>query len=105
MAVHPASTRSASINVNSSGDNTVVAASTTGTLNVYAIIFTVNGATNITFKSGSTALSGPIVFTGNGSSMALQQSENPWFSCLAGNDFVINSSNAVTIAGMVYYTT
>lgn len=73
-------------------------------INVFAMMFTVGGATNITVKDGSTALSGAIVFTGNGSSMTLPlQSSGPWYAVTLGNNFVINSSGAVQVSGTVWY--
>lgn len=102
------SVKNAVINFNSSGDNIVItnlaSNPTTGPINVYGIIFTVGGATNITFKDGTTALSGAIVFTGNGSSMVLQINDEPYFPVSPGNNFVMNSSNAVQVSGIVYYT-
>jgi hypothetical protein len=60
------------INFNSAGDNTVIAAPANGPINVYSLFFTVTTATNITFKAGSTALSGVIDMTGAGSAMLLR---------------------------------
>jgi hypothetical protein len=105
MAPHRSATKSAAINFSSSGDNTVVAAQTIGPVNVYGLFFTVAGATNIVFKDGSTALSGAVVLTGNGSAMTLQINDEPYFQCQPGDAFVMNSSNAVAVTGTVYYTT
>lgn len=93
------------INFSSSGDNTVITAPASGPINVVGIAFTVSGATNITFKNGSTAQSGAIVFTGNGSSMTLMLSEwsNAYYYADAGNNFVMNSSAAVTVTGTIWY--
>ena len=98
------SVSSAVINFAASGDNTVVAANTKVPINVTAIAFTVAGATNITFKNGATALSGAFVFTGNGSSMILPQNDRAWYIAYAGNNFVMNSSNAVQVSGTIWYT-
>lgn len=105
MAPHRSQTYSAAINFNSSGDNTIVSAPASGPINVYGIVFTVNGATNITFKDAATALSGAFVLTGNGSSFTLPMSDEPWFQVQPGDNFVMNSSNAVTVGGTLWYTT
>lgn len=98
-------TKSAVINFSSSGDNTVIALNSTLPIHVYGILFTVGGATNITFKAGSTSLSGALVFTGNGSSMTIQiNMDEPYFSCAPGSAFIMNSSGAVQVSGTVYYT-
>lgn len=104
MAPHRSQTIPLAINFNSLGDNTVIAAVTGAPLNVYGIVFTVTGATNITFKDASTALSGAFVLTGNGSSFTLPMSDEPWFQVQPGDAFVVNSSNAVTVGGMLWYT-
>lgn len=106
MGVHRSSTRSAAISFNTSGDNTVISASSSGPINVYSLFFTVSAATNITYKdSVAGAFSGAIVFTGNGSSQTLPMNEEPWFQVQPGSNFVINSSNAVSVGGIVWYTT
>lgn len=97
-------TRDAAINAAASGDNTVVSAASSGSLNVYEIYFTVGGATNITIKAGSRSLTGPIQLTGAGSSINLLMSDEPHFTCRPGEAFIINSSNAVQLSGMAKYT-
>ena len=96
--------RTSPINFAASGDNTIIAAVTAAPIKVYGLFFTVAGATNITFKDGTTALSGPIVFTNNGSSQQLNLWEEPWFYCQPGDAFVMNNSNAVQVSGIIYYT-
>ena len=104
MPVRP-NTYVTAINFSSSGDNIIVSHPAAGPIHVYGIIFTVAGATNITFKNGTTAQSGPVVFTGNGSSMTVPVNNYPIFWTDPGNDFVMNSSNAVQVSGSLYYTT
>ena len=105
MSARTASTRTAVINFSSSGDNTVISAVSANPIKIYGIVFTVAGATNITFKDGTTALSGAIVLTGNGSSMTLPVNDEPYFTVSIGNAFVVNNSNAVQASGVVWYTT
>src|SRR5579864_191448 len=99
MAPHRSATKSVVLNFNSSGDNTVIAAVAGAPINVYCIVYTVSGATNITFKDGTTALSGSYILTGNGSSQTMPMSDEPWFQIQPGDAFVMNSSNAVAVAG------
>lgn len=103
--MHRSATYSAAISFNSSGDNTVIAAPASGPINIYAIFFTVTGATNFTVKDSVVgALSGAVVLTGNGSSFTLPLQEEPWYQIQPGSNFVINSSNAVSFGGTVWYT-
>jgi hypothetical protein len=64
----------------------------------------VGGATNITYKSGSTALTGAVIFSASGSSQTLQIQDEPYFVATHGSNFVMNNSNAVQVSGAVYYT-
>ena len=106
MGAHRSATRSLAINFNASGDNTVIAPSPTGPVNVYALAFTVTGATSITFKDSIVGvLSGAIMFTGNGSSMTLPLQDEPWYQIQPGSAFVMNSSNVVTGGGTIWFTT
>lgn len=103
---HRSATKPTVVSFSSSGDNTIVAAQTAGPINVYGIVFTVAGATNITYKDSVVgALSGALVFTSNGSSMTLPLQEEPYFQIQPGSAFVMNSSNAVAVAGTVWVTT
>lgn len=96
--------KSAKISFSTSGDNSVITAASSGPIKVYGIFFTVSGATTITYKNGSTALSDPIDLTAAGSSQTLQINKDFYFACDPGNDFIMNSLNAVNVAGTVYYT-
>lgn len=105
MSIHRSQTRSGVVNFNSSGDNTVVTAPSTGPINVYGIVFTVSGATNVTFKDSVVgALTGAIVLTGNGSSFTLPLQDEPWFQIQPGSAFVMNSSSPVTFGGILWFT-
>ena len=96
--------RSDPINFNGAGDNTVIAGVSGNPIAIYAIVFTVAGATNITLKNGATALSGAFIFTGNGSSMTLPlQSSGPWYSADTGNAFIMNLSIGVQVSGTIWY--
>jgi hypothetical protein len=103
MAAHGPGMSRAAINFAASGDNTVIAAVVGAPILVFGIFFTVAGATNITFKDGTTSLSGAVVFTANGSAMTLQINDEPYFYCQPGDAFIMNNSSAVQVSGTVYY--
>jgi len=105
MAPHRSATYTAAINFNSSGDNVVIVAPASGPINIYSIVFTVNGATIVTYKDTiAGSLSGGFILTGNGSSFTLPMSDEPWYTIQPGANFVMNSSNAVTFGGTIWYT-
>jgi hypothetical protein len=105
VAAHRSATYSKAINFNTSGDNIIVASPSTGPINIFGLYFTVTGATNITFKDSVTGnLSGAIVFTGNGSSQTLPLQDEPYYQIQPGSNFVMNSTNAVTVGGSIWYT-
>lgn len=94
----------AAIATTGSGDKTIIAAGGAGILTkVHRLYFTVDGATTITIKRGSTALTGAIVLAAAGSSFFLDFSSEPWFTTAANETFVINTSAAVAMAGRVEY--
>lgn len=86
-----------------SGDNNIVAGVTAKVIKAYRLYIVVGGATNITIKDGSTALTGAMPFASNGS-LVLDFSGIPWYTTSAGNALVINSSAAVQVSGRVEYT-
>lgn len=94
----------AAINVSASGDSTLVAAVASQTTRVHRMWFVVGGATNITIKRGSTALTGAIPFNAGGS-FVLDMSQRPHFITGTNEAFVIGSSAAVQISGRVEYVT
>ena len=97
--------KTAVINASTNGDNTIVAAPTSGPIKVWKIWFTAAGAVNATFKDGaSTSLSGAVVLTGAGSSFTLYYDGSPHWVTSPGNAFIINLNGAVAITGQVYYT-
>lgn len=96
--------RTAVISFTGTGDNTVIAAVTGVPIKVYAFVFTVTGATNITIKdTAGNSYSGAFIFTGNGSSMTLPIVGSAWYQCDVGDGFVLNQSGAVQVSGTVWY--
>lgn len=94
-------TLQAVVSFSGSGNNIVVNGTVGKIIKVLQIFFVVGGATNLIFKSGSTALSGTLTMLANGS-VVLDYIQLP-LNCLTGDDFVINSSLAVTVGGTIWY--
>lgn len=87
------------------GDQTIVAADANGrAMRIWAIEFTVDGATNVIFKNGSTALSGAEILTASGSSMSKRYDGMAHYYISPGNAFIINSSAAQNLQGTVWWT-
>lgn len=80
-----------------SGDQTIVAAVANQTIRVIALVISAASTTNITLKDGATAKSGAMPLTG----LVLDIEEKPLILTI-GNAFVINSSAAVVVGGMVF---
>lgn len=95
------------INTTTAGDNIMIVAPTvTGNyLAIDFISFKVEGDTAITFKSGTTALSGPIALASYESltwENAIKNS-NGIITCKKNEAFIINLSAGVQVSGMIRY--
>ena len=85
-----------------SSGNIVIKAGVPGlTSKLYRLLFVVGGTTNIIFKDGVTELTGPFPFTAGGG-MVLDFQQDPWFQTSSGNDLIIYTSAAVTVAGAAW---
>ena len=94
---------SSSIDVSTSGNNTLIAAVTGQIIRVYQIFIVFNGDVNIIFRDGaSTGLTGTMNMLSNGT-FVLDYSGRPWFTTASGNAFVLNLSGAVQASGRVYF--
>lgn len=92
------------INVAASGDLALVAASSTGlATKLYRIVVVAASATTITFKDGSTGLTGAITLA-TGVPFVLDYTGEPWFVGTANTAFNLNNSGSVQISGRAYYT-
>lgn len=91
------------INTNSTGDVTLISGVASKTIRVHKLFFVVDGTTNITFKNGSTAVTGAMSLTANGS-FVLDFDGEPWFLTSPGNAFALNQSGTAQISGRIYYT-
>ena len=89
------------INFAGAGDNIIIAGVFGQIIRVAQFLFVIADATNLIFKSGTTVLSGSMNF---GSNAAIDQDfiQLP-LHCNSGDSFIINSSNAVQIGGIIWY--
>lgn len=99
----------ASFSSAASGDVTAVAAVTGSPIKVWRIVLAnaVATAQALTFKDGSTALTGAISLpSAVGGALVLDagSNSNPLFTVSAGNAFVVNESAATSVTGFVQYT-
>lgn len=87
-------------------DNTLIAGVPLKTIKVYRMLVTFGAGSNVEFFSGPSAglnnLSGIINMFAGGSIM-LQPSGIPWFVTAVGDGFVMNSSGAVNMGGLIGY--
>lgn len=88
------------VTINVAGDTTIIPGIALQSARVHRMMLTIGGATNITFRRDATALTGVMPFFGGGSIM-LDFTDRPWFETGAGEDFILNSSAAVSIGGRV----
>ncbi len=100
-------TKQLDIHITGSGDNTVIPAQGAGQrIIVWKMwLVDVGGATNLTFKDGSTTLNaGVLPLTAAGSSITFQYDGEPYWSGSANQNFIINNSAANEINGRIYFT-
>lgn len=70
-------------------------------IRVYAMFFSMASST-ITFKDGSTALTGAITTTQM--ILDMHPSLHPRFECSSGNDFTITLGGSQQVSGTIWYT-
>lgn len=83
-----------------------------GSIRVWQLNITSSAATVITPYSrpiggtGSTdvAVGSALDFTAANQTITLEQSEQPWIECRAGESLVFASTNAVTLTGSLWYS-
>lgn len=92
----------AAINLSTSGDTTVIDNVQQGRIKINALVLAAASDVNITFKSQSGAFTGPMPVR----TLFLDPRTGPnhWFALPPGEDFIINLSGSVTVAGWVEYT-
>lgn len=84
-----------------SGDVSIIAGVTGKKIYIFRLYFIVGASTSITFKNGTTALTGAMPFPTGG--MVLDPTLAPWHECDTGAAFVMNSTNAVQVSGAIGY--
>lgn len=96
---------SAVINTAALGDSTLIAAVAGKTIHIVDMILTVAAATTLTFKDGAAAISGPLFAPAGGAQFILHENPNSeWFATTnPANNFVLNSTVAVQLSGIVHY--
>lgn len=92
----------AAINFNGAGDNIIIPGISGQAIWVYKYFVVVAAATSLTYKDGATSLTGAIPLAAN-EAMVFTFDTRPWYETDLGNDFIINSTNAVQVSGRVYY--
>jgi len=95
---------SAPVSITSSGNTTLVAHSGVLTTRIYKLILIMAGATFVTLQNSTPTTLFPSTYWTPYSQFTLAYDTTPWFTLAAGLDFVLNSSQAVPITGIVYYT-
>lgn len=94
--------KSAVINFNATGDNTIIAGVLGQTIRIMRMLLTTDGSsTTLTFKDST-----PTNFTGamTLSGLILDDSGEPWYVTASGKGFVINQSGTAQISGTVWYS-
>ncbi len=91
---------------NSSGDNPLLAAIAGKRHLVFAWAFLVGGPVSITWKRGSTAMSGAMPFgAGGGEVRDVRSDGKAWYQTDANEALNLALSGAVLVAGTLYYKT
>lgn len=89
------------INFSGAGDNVVIAGALGQTIKVLQFFFVIAAATNLTFKSGTTPLTGLMDYSSVGAQV--QDFIQLQLTCNRSDSFIINSLNAVQIGGTIWY--
>lgn len=85
----------------SQGDNTLLAAVTGKRIRVIGGVLSANGTTAISFKSGTTAISGVIYMGGSGTAKVLPELISGYVETAAGEALVLNVVADVSAGGML----
>ena len=97
--------RKADINIATSGDNTIIAAPSSGYIAIDFITLLPTSAVSVQMKDGTTAYGGPLPldqkqpFTFENT----LHNVNGVITCLPGNAFVINLGAAIQVGGFMRY--
>ena len=89
------------INFTGSGDQILVGGTPGFKISVEQFFFIVSAAVTLIYKSGTSALSGPMPFLANGAQV--QDFIQLPLTCNDGDPFIINASASVTLGGTLWY--
>lgn len=89
------------ISFTGSGDQIIVPAVAGVSIGVLQFFFVLNGTANLTYKSGSTALSGALAFLPNGAQV--QDFVQLPLKCNVGDPFIINVDVSISLGGTIWY--
>jgi hypothetical protein len=92
----------ASVDFSNTSDNTIVSATAGQSIRVYRIFFVTSADTTITFKDGSTGLTGAITMFAGGA-FVLDYQDLAWFVTTVGSAFVISQTGTAQISGRIWY--
>lgn len=94
----------AAINTAASGDTTVATPTGTNRIKVLGVLLVCNAPVVVTFKSATTAVTGPMSFAANGGFQDRAADPNiPLFRTSASAALVLNLSGAVQVSGYLTY--
>ena len=97
-------TKTASINIATAADHTIIAAVSGKKIIITNLLFTAGGDVNITLKDGTTALTGAMDFGGTSEPRGMVSNfGDEAIELTPGNAFVITLSAAVQVSGTVVY--
>jgi hypothetical protein len=91
-------------NSGAAGDTTVITPGAGQKVRVHGYAIQAAGNTNVTFKSGTNALTGPLSASGSSSGIVSGYNPDGWFVGAPGEAFIVNSSGAVQVSGHVEYS-
>lgn len=86
------------VDFSTSGDHIVVAGNDKG-INIRRVVLALESQTTVQFKAGARELSGPMPLT----ELGLGFSDQGYFACDPGEDFVISLGDAVATGGTIWF--
>ncbi len=95
--------QTAIINTAGSGDTVIVAAVTGKRIRVINYVLTAAGVVSVTFRSGTTALTGAMPLAANGGISVAGAQPGFWLQTAAGEALNLSLSAAVQVSGHITY--
>jgi hypothetical protein len=91
----------AAVDINGAGDHVVIAGVAGKQTRILGFDLTLAAASTVQLKHGATALTG--VMQLDSYAKGRTEDDIPWFTCAAGEDFVITLGAAVQCGGSIWY--